>query len=213
MVAGVCGGSCPGRREGRERIQEKTKERSRTKKPPCQWPTCFYLSPPPNKAILLWVHQEMNPFIGQSPHNLIISLNVLTDTLRDTLYQSPRHFSLQSSWQSRLIITLEGDLRPHEKHTGFQMQISNMGRMLNHASEISTSRPETWGNYGQKQKGVDCKGVLYKQPQAVLCTGHLQYSQLPAEGFYSPSNMVHSLREHVLFIFVLIPPVSATSTY
>lgn len=72
------------------------------------------LSPPPSHAILWWVDHETNPFLGQSPHALPVSLNALTDTPKDALYQSPRHFSFQSSWQSRLIITLVGDLRPHE---------------------------------------------------------------------------------------------------
>lgn len=46
----------------------------------------------------------LNHSLAQSPCELIVSRGTLSDTHRSVLYHSLRHFSTQSSWQSRVTI-------------------------------------------------------------------------------------------------------------
>lgn len=76
------------------RIQKEViKEESKTSiwTPPHTHIVAYFLQisstpPSPNKTIMLWIHQGINPYITLSPHNLIASENIITDTDRGTLH-------------------------------------------------------------------------------------------------------------------------------
>lgn len=118
LVGGVCGGRCPGKTEGRGEWRKRLKRGVESRSLPTNDPlppkvltptftisqSCHSMMSPSRDESILRSEPSCSTCLFKCPHRYT----------QGCAYQSSRHFSFRSSWQSRLIVTLVGDLRPHE---------------------------------------------------------------------------------------------------